>query len=68
MSLVLGLVQIFYGSEIGYVFALFGLGLLLIIRLLRTAVQRQGWRGRIRRAPSERGWAGGSREKSHTLF
>ena len=55
MSLVLGLVQIFYGSETGYVFALFGLGLLLIIRLLRTAVQRQGWRGRIRRAPSERG-------------
>ena len=49
MSLVLGLVQIFYKSEIGYVFALFGLGLLLIIRLLRTAVERKGGRGR--RAP-----------------
>lgn len=49
MSLVFGVVQIFYRSEIGYVFALFGLGLLLIIRLCRTAVQRKGGRGR--RAP-----------------
>lgn len=49
MSLVFGVVQIFYRSEIGYVFALFGLGLLLIIRLCRTAVQREGGRGR--RAP-----------------
>lgn len=39
MSLVFGLVQIFYWSEIVYVFALFGLVLLLIIRLLRTAVE-----------------------------